>query len=152
MLFFENTLAYFTNHHYELIRITPLVVVPREHVDKISVNDFRHGKIRDRSVRITNQIGGHQRLFRHVKNTFPTSRTRRLAKRLIDMLNVRSLTQKNREARKRDVKRRNTDSHSVKLSLKIRRRFRGRLRRTRMRRDDVTQDGTRATPGGVARG
>jgi len=146
-------------------RVAPLIVVPRDELDKVGVEGDASSGVEDGRMRVTDKVARDDRVFRVAEDALCNSYAlahvqlrmrrmtdlqawllRRLLDRLLNLVVGRTLLETDDEIDDRHVASRYTERHSGKLAVQARDDLADSLGRTRGRRNNVRSRTTSTTP------
>src|SRR5437762_6649246 len=99
-------------------REAPLVVVPRQHLHEVAVDDARELGIEDRGIRAAVEIRGDERLLAVLKDALQGT-VGGLFHGGVDLLRARLRFELGGEVDERDVRGRDADGHAVELAFEV---------------------------------
>src|SRR5574344_2019386 len=138
------------DHLDDLVRVAPLVVVPRADLDERRVELDARLDVEDRGLGLVAEVARDDRLVRVAQNALEAAlgdgRLGRLLHRRADFRVGRRLLELGREVDERDVGGRNADGHARELAVERRENLADGLRRARRGRDHVLEDATTTAP------
>ena len=141
----ETTLEAAANEFHGVDRtvgVTPLVVVPADNLDEITLSHCRVG-VEDTGVRIAHDVLEDERIFAVVENSLKRTFSSFFVSS-VDFFNSRFLLENRAEVSHRTSRRGNAESAALKLTVQLRDHEADRFGGTRAARNDVLSSGTSA--------